>query len=283
MMVQMISVIVCAKNNEKTIEKALKAIFSSPCPLPREVIVIDGCSKDRTVEICKRFPVKIVSDEGRGLAYARDLGWRISSGEFIAYCDADKEIEHMWFIKMLKALSKSNVAGVTDVPLVKCKSALDYMRCGYAWAFYYAHKVLERLLGNVMKIRTGNSMWKRKCLEEVGGFCPKFKGFGEDMDISVRLVRKGYSLLVSDAVNWCLDEPTLPERIRISIRQGRAVKLCVKMRGSSAFMPINRLFTLIVGIFMTPRVVIKTRSILSSLWPLWLMIITLAQLIGLIA
>lgn len=56
---------------------------------PAEVIVVDGNSTDRTLEIARRFRVRIISDHERGLAFARMAGARQSAHELVAFVDAD--------------------------------------------------------------------------------------------------------------------------------------------------------------------------------------------------
>ena len=57
-----ISVIVPAKNAESTIEECLISVQRNN---PAEIIVVDGNSSDRTVEIARRYTEEIYSDEGR--------------------------------------------------------------------------------------------------------------------------------------------------------------------------------------------------------------------------
>ena len=81
-----ISVIVPARNAEAILEGCLQSIAAAQV---REIIVIDGCSTDRTVEIAQRYATRVESDEGRGLPAARLLGARLASSETVALVDAD--------------------------------------------------------------------------------------------------------------------------------------------------------------------------------------------------
>ena len=81
-----VSVIIAAKNAERTIEDCLRSVKRNT---PAEIIVVDGNSTDRTVDIAKRYPDKIYSDGGRGFNYAQQLGAERASEEYIAFVDAD--------------------------------------------------------------------------------------------------------------------------------------------------------------------------------------------------
>ena len=54
------SIIVLAKNEELYIEQTLKAIFRQKFNFEFEIIVIDSGSKDKTLEIIKKFPVSLI-------------------------------------------------------------------------------------------------------------------------------------------------------------------------------------------------------------------------------
>ncbi|WP_258085051.1 glycosyltransferase family 2 protein [Thermococcus thermotolerans] len=100
-----ISVIMCVKNREKEVERALKSVKKQKGVL--EIIVVDGNSTDRTIEIARKYTDKIYSDEGKGLAYARQLGAEKAKGEYIAYIDSDTELpKEDLLIRMIKEMEK---------------------------------------------------------------------------------------------------------------------------------------------------------------------------------
>jgi len=82
-----ISAVVLAKNEEKFLPGCLRALRRQT--VQPEIIVVYGSSRDRTKAIAKKFADKVVSDNGRGIADARNVGWKAASGEIVAYCDAD--------------------------------------------------------------------------------------------------------------------------------------------------------------------------------------------------
>jgi len=81
-----ISVIVPTRNAEALIHDCLASIKRSN---PREVIVVDGLSTDRTVEIARSYGATVLSDEGRGLPYARRLGAETAVSQTVALVDVD--------------------------------------------------------------------------------------------------------------------------------------------------------------------------------------------------
>jgi len=81
-----ISVIVPVRNGEAMINDCLAAIARSR---PRELIVVDGNSTDRTVERARAHGARVLSDGGRGVAAARMQGVRAATSEAVALIDVD--------------------------------------------------------------------------------------------------------------------------------------------------------------------------------------------------
>jgi O-antigen/teichoic acid export membrane protein len=81
-----LSVVIPVKNAESFIEECLASVVAAA---PAEIIVVDGCSTDRTLEIVGRYGVRVLSDGGRGVATARMMGVYEATSEFIALIDAD--------------------------------------------------------------------------------------------------------------------------------------------------------------------------------------------------
>jgi len=100
-----ISVVVPAKNEEKVIEKCLKALKNQT--MHCEIIVVDGHSTDNTLKIAKRYADKIILDNKKGISDARNIGAKIASGEIVAYCDADAIPRKRWVETIAKNIKNS--------------------------------------------------------------------------------------------------------------------------------------------------------------------------------
>jgi glycosyltransferase involved in cell wall biosynthesis len=81
-----VSVIVPAKDAEPMLEECLDSVARAE---PREIILVDGLSRDRTRDIARRYGARVLSDGGRGLPAARDLGVRAARSEVVALIDTD--------------------------------------------------------------------------------------------------------------------------------------------------------------------------------------------------
>lgn len=91
-----VSVIVPAYNAQHTILRALRSVMAQKLP-PIEVIVIDDGSIDNTISVVEEFSHQLRPDflklvklhSNHGPSYARNVGWDMASGEFLAFLDAD--------------------------------------------------------------------------------------------------------------------------------------------------------------------------------------------------
>lgn len=84
----MISIVIPAREEEKAIASTI-AQFAS-LTIPHEVIVADGASSDRTVEIARAAGARVVENTSgaRSPSKQRNDGARAASGEFIMFVDA---------------------------------------------------------------------------------------------------------------------------------------------------------------------------------------------------
>lgn len=85
------TIVMPAYNSERTIEKALKSIRDQKFDQNQiEILVIDGGSTDRTIEIAKRFGAVIVPNEERVPEAAKRLGYWYAKGTWIIKQDSDE-------------------------------------------------------------------------------------------------------------------------------------------------------------------------------------------------
>ncbi len=84
----MLSVLICTKNEEKNIERAIRSVKG----LAQEVVVIDSGSTDRTVEIAKGLGARVFFREWDGYSSQLNYGIGFCSGEWVLVIDADEEV-----------------------------------------------------------------------------------------------------------------------------------------------------------------------------------------------
>ncbi len=88
----MISIIIPTRNEEKIIESTLKRLKDGIKKFQYEIIVVDGGSSDKTLEIVKKYTDKIVlQKEGphKTIGQGKNLGAEIAKGQYLLFMDAD--------------------------------------------------------------------------------------------------------------------------------------------------------------------------------------------------
>lgn len=85
-----ITVITVCYNSSATIEDTLRSVANQTYP-SIEHIVVDGFSKDQTIEIVNRFPhvAKIVSERDSGIYDAMNKGLKMATGDIVGFINAD--------------------------------------------------------------------------------------------------------------------------------------------------------------------------------------------------
>ena len=183
-----ISVVVITKNEEKFIGHCLRALKNQI--VKPEIIVIDGLSKDKTVKIAKKYTNKIISDKGKGISHARNLGWKNASSNIIAYCDADARPKKDWTKKILKYMNNYLCISGPITPYDGSKKVKRDLRL----ATNYFYRFLNRI--NYTCIIGPNMIFKRSALKKH----PFRAGAIEDFELGNRLRKHGKVAFFKDLI-----------------------------------------------------------------------------------
>jgi glycosyltransferase involved in cell wall biosynthesis len=96
-----VSTIIPAYNAERTIARAIDSAIAQDYK-GQEIVVVDDGSADSTASILERYAnqIKVISQTNRGVAAARNMGVRRSSGKYLAFLDSDD----VWLSAKLETL-----------------------------------------------------------------------------------------------------------------------------------------------------------------------------------
>ncbi len=211
-----ISIVVTALNSEDTIGECLRSIFELNYPHEYlEVIVIDGCSRDSTVEKAKEYPVKIFRDPLNAPA-AYNYALKIVSNELVGFIDADAKVEKEWLNKLIPHLENPRVVGVSGTIETWNTENLWARSIGYDISCRYA-----RLRDYATRIATMNLLLRKGVIEEVGGFDEDFPS-QYDTDIGYRITAKGYKIAYEpNAKCYHFNRPTLRAYFKQQLQYGK--------------------------------------------------------------
>lgn len=135
-MVLPVSVQVCTLNEEANIGPCLESIQAND---PQEIVVIDGGSVDRTVDIAKAAGAKVIATGRLGLGPSRQKGWRSAGLPYVAFVDADDRLPPRWLQVMLEELQAGGYAALQS-RLGVFEPRTWWARC---WDQYFAESIRQ--------------------------------------------------------------------------------------------------------------------------------------------
>ncbi len=194
----MVSIIIPAYNAENTIEDALKAVVRQSYKEKYEIIVVDDGSTDNTAHIVEKYPgVKLVHQENKGPATARNLGFKKSQGDFILFTDADCMPHKDWIKNALRHFTDKKIGVVDGSYKIGNESSL-LARCIHKEILYrhiYLMPLFPKCFGSY------NFCVRRNIFEEVKGFDEVYcSASGEDNDLSYKILNAGYKIYFAPEV-----------------------------------------------------------------------------------
>ena len=194
-----ISVIICSYNGSRTIRDCCEALLKLQYP-NFEVIVVDDGSTDETAAIAGEHGFQVISTENRGLSNARNTGMHAATGEIVAYIDDDAYPDPHWLTYLAGSFSDGSYVGVGGPNIAPPGDGL-IADCianapGGPMHVLLSDREAEHLPGC-------NMAFRKEALEAVGGFDPRFRAAGDDVDICWRLQDTGGKLGFSPAaMDW---------------------------------------------------------------------------------
>ena len=119
------SIIVPVYNVEKYIKKCLDSIFSQSFK-DFEVIVVNDGTKDNSIDIVKKYNVKLIEQENKGLSEARNTGVKKASGEYLIFIDGDDYIEKDLLKEINRSLKNNPDIVRYQAKLIESDTSIDY-------------------------------------------------------------------------------------------------------------------------------------------------------------
>jgi glycosyltransferase involved in cell wall biosynthesis len=179
----LVSIVIPCYNQARFLSEAIESALIQTHPRV-EVIVVDDGSTDNTAEVVARFPrVRRVWQDNRGVAEARNAGFRASRGEYVVFVDADDRLASNAVEAHLACFAKHPETGFVVGDIERITEGGAY-RGSSRWPALegdqYEHLLEVKHIGNTIAV-----MFRRLVLENVGGFKRYFSP-AEDYEILLR-------------------------------------------------------------------------------------------------
>jgi len=219
-----ISVIIPARNEEKSLPSSLESVLNSEYPKDKmEVLIVEDGSEDKTYEVAKNYErlypglVKVhkLQFNPEGKAGALNFGTKVASYDLFVFVDADTQIERDYLKKAaFKYLTGNKVlVGLTGVKKRK-KSWLSFMVSLESDLTNYIIRGSERL--GLPSPTVGYSLViERKILEKIGGFR---KSLTEDVELWARLIMAKVKISSFEGVVYINPPSTITDFLKQRLR-----------------------------------------------------------------
>jgi len=191
---------VCVRNCEDSIAEAVESITDQDFPHElMDVIVVDGCSEDKTLEIIraalsgKKIQYEIFF-ENKGLGTARQIVVDNARGKYIVWVDGDMVLPKDHVRKQVEFMEQNPRVGIAQATygmlrgknlvaaLENIRFVAEDARAENEW------KMSSKLPG------TGGSIYLVEAIRKVGGFDDRLTGAEEDEDAAYRVKAAGWLL-----------------------------------------------------------------------------------------
>lgn len=197
-----VSVVICSYNGARVIRDCLEGLHKLQYP-NFEVILVDDGSTDNTAAIAGEYDCRIIRTVNRGLSSARNTGWQAARGQFVAYIDDDAYPDPHWLqhaIAPFLTTANASYAAVGGPNLLPPADGLIAACVAHAPGGPTHVLLSDR---EAEHIPGCNMVFRKSCLQAIGGFDPQFRAAGDDVDVCWRLQQNGWTLGFSPgAVVW---------------------------------------------------------------------------------
>lgn len=186
-----ISILIKAFNEESKIVGAIESSLSAISGIDGEVVLADSCSRDKTVDIAMRYPIRVVqflNESDRGCGAGAQLAYQHSFGEYVYMLDGDMRLSRGFIEAATRLLDENpDISGVGGIVNDIFSENMEFR----SRAARSAELVSS---GDVAKLDCGG-LYRRSALEAVGYLADRNLHSFEELDLGARLHAAGGRLV----------------------------------------------------------------------------------------
>jgi GT2 family glycosyltransferase len=188
----LVAAVVISRNEEQWIQSCLRSVVAAVRPYAgSEVVLVDSCSSDRTVEIARREPVRLIElreDAPLSPALGRLVGEDATQSRYILFVDGDTEIAASWLTAAVDYLERHPHVAAVDGKLPELYYR-DGRQVGGSADVFGAGDIPAEVEG-----LGGNALYRRAALAGAGSFNPFIVSY-EEAELAARLRKRGFVVI----------------------------------------------------------------------------------------
>lgn len=213
-----LSIVIVSYNVRGYLENCLQSVSRALEGIEGEVFVVDNHSDDDSVETVRtQYPwVRLIENqENMGFSRANNIAIREARGEYVLLLNPDTIVEEATLREVLRFMDEHLKAGGAGVMMHNADGSLapesrralptPWVSClkmlGFTKRYYMSHLPWDQP-GRIEVISGAFCFLRKKALDEVGLLDEDFFMYGEDIDLSYRLLKGGWE-------NWYLPYPII--------------------------------------------------------------------------
>jgi len=197
-----VSVVVGIRNEELFIEECIESLLRLDYPRDLyEIIIVDGMSSDKTRDMVQKYPVRLLLNNKRNVAAARNLGVKNAIGDFVAFTDGDCKVDYQWLKILVSEMQNApyDVVCFGGPNLIFESDPVFGRVVGYSQETFLGSGGSAQSKNSTKKhyvssLPNCNAMYKKSVIQEVGYFDERFL-IGQDGDLNYRIGKKGHRFL----------------------------------------------------------------------------------------
>ena len=196
----------CVKNCGATVKEAVESVIHQDYPHgDMELLIVDGFSSDDTLSVIEESisgtGIKMsVFQEKEGLGSARQIVVDNAHGEYIVWIDGDMILSKRFISDQVEYMHRNRNVGIAKGKYwIHNKNGAESLVETLENTEFILHTMFEGETSS-KSLGTSGCIYRTKAILQAGGFDPKIKGVGEDMDAERRVRNAGWSIHVTPAV-----------------------------------------------------------------------------------
>jgi PST family polysaccharide transporter len=196
----LVSILIPAHNAEEWIADTIRSAIAQTWE-PKEIIVVDDGSTDRTLAIARQFEsdtIRVLTQENQGAAAARNHAYSVSRGEYIQWLDADDLLSRDKIARQMAVMEEcknNRLLLSSGFGLFKYRSNRAQFRPSPLWCDLSKVEWLIRKMGQNAYMQTATWLVSRELTEAAGSWNTQLIG-DDDGEYFCRV------LLASDGVRF---------------------------------------------------------------------------------